>query len=601
MLPRSPSACWILALTAIIAGRAAAQSQTQPQRPTRDTSAQAAQPTATQPNQPATTGKIIGRVLAVDNGRPVKRARVLLSAAQFQGRGTLTDDSGAFEFSELPEGRYALTVSKTGFVSLSYGQRRPLQAGTPLQLAAGQEIKGIDFRLPRGSVITGRVLDETGEPMPGTTVRVMAYEYAQGNRQLVPAGSAQTDDRGEYRVWGLNPGDYYVSATAQNVSVGGRGGFAPPLAAGGGSPAGGRGGRGAGGTPTADDSGQIGYAPTYFPDVASVTDARPVTAGLGAEVADVNFNLLLVRTSLVAGHVTNPDGTPTTSGNVTLTPESQSQAGRGGPFGGNYGSRTQGDGRFSIANVPPGRYTLRARGENAKIPEYAAEPLVVTGGDTTDMVVVLAPAGTIVGTITLQATQSATVPDVSQFRITAPAEDFSGIGPNGNARVAKDGTFTLDGIAAGTHLIRAQAPRGWMLKSVLVSGREVIDTPFELRSGQNLADVNVIFSDKLSEIDGTVTDDQGTPLTDYTVLAFPDDSSLWRPQARQIMTARPDQNGKFQIRGLPPGQYFLATIDPAQQGEWFEPAFLNEQRAGAVRVGVSEGDMKTQDFKVSVK
>ena len=87
-------------------------------------------------------------------------------------------------------------------------------------------------------------------------------------------------------------------------------------------------------------------------------------------------------------------------------------------------------------------------------------------------------------------------------------------------------------------------------------------------------------------------------MPDYTVLAFPTDSSLWRPQSRQIMTARPDQTGKYRIRGLPPGDYYLATVDPAEQGEWFEPAYLDEHRAGAARVTLGDGDVKTQDFKV---
>ena len=589
-------ACSLAATTAIAVLGAGAQSQpqNQPQRPARDTSAQ---PGSTQPNQPPTTGKISGHVLAADTGRPVARARVALSAAQFSGRGMLTDDSGAFEFSDLPAARYTLTVSKTGFVNLSYGQRRPLQAGTPLQLAEGQELKGIEFRLPRGSVVTGRVLDEHGDPMAGTMVRVLAYQYAQGNRQLTPAGNADTDDRGEYRVWGLNPGEYYVSATAQNFNFGGRGG------PGGAFPAAGRGGRGGplGASPAAaDDLQETGYAPTYFPGVASINEARAVTVGLGAEATDINFSLLLVRTSRISGHVTNPNGTPTTSGNITLTPDGQNQSGRG-PFGGGYAGRIGGDGQFTIANVPPGRYTLRARGQNAKVPEYAAQPLSVAGGDIADVAVVLAPAGSITGTVTLQTTQSPTAPDVAQFRITVPADDVSGIGPNGSARIDKDGKFTLDGIAAGAHLIRSQTPRGWTLKSVLLNGREVVDTPLEVRSGQTVTDVNVIFSDKLSEIDGTVTDNQGDPITDYTVLAFPEDSSLWKPQARQIMTARPDQNGKYQLRGLPPGQYFLATIDPAQQGEWFEAAFLDEQRPGATRVTLGDGDTKTQDFRIAAR
>ena len=99
----------------------------------------------------------------------------------------------------------------------------------------------------------------------------------------------------------------------------------------------------------------------------------------------------------------------------------------------------------------------------------------------------------------------------------------------------------------------------------------MVDTPIELRSGQRLSNVSVVFTSKLTEINGTVTDEKGQPITDFTVLAFPVDPNLWRPLARQIATARPDQTGKFQIRSLPPGGYYLATVDPAEQGEWFEP------------------------------
>jgi len=83
------------------------------------------------------------------------------------------------------------------------------------------------------------------------------------------------------------------------------------------------------------------------------------------------------------------------------------------------------------------------------------------------------------------------------------------------------------------------------------------------------------------------------------VLAFPTDNTLWQAQARQIMTARPDQTGKYRIRGLPKGEYYLVAVDPAEQGEWFNPQYLDEHRQGASRVTLSDGDTKTHDFKVA--
>lgn len=553
--------------------RAGAQA---PQQPARDTPAQAKDA----PAVPA--GRISGRVVAADNGRPVKRARVFASAAELpEGRGALTDDTGAFDLAELPAGRYMVTVSKAGFVSLSYGQRRPLQAGTPLQLADGQQLKNVDFQLPRGSVIAGHVSDQDGDPMPGATVRVMRYQYMQGDRRLTPAGTGQTDDRGQYRIWGLMPGDYYVTALARNPG-GGRGGFAFF----------GRGG-GPGINTAGRDEEALAYAPTYFPGVPSVNEATPVTVGLGQEALDIDFNLQLVRASRVSGRMTSPDGTPTTSGTINLSPET---AGPGRQLGMNYGARIA-DGSFAIGNVPPGRYMLRARGDDAVTPQFASEPLTVGEGDLSGLTVVLVPGGSISGTVVFQATQ-ATIPDLTQVRIAAPSLDPSMMG-QGSARVDKDGRFSIEGLAAGQHLLRPQGGlRGWSLKSVTMGGRDVTDVPIELRGGQKIADVTITFTDLQTQIGGTVTNEQGAPVTEYTVLAFSTTVDYWQALSRHIMTARPDQTGKFTIRGLPAGEYYIVTVDPAQQGEWFDPTYLEEHRVGAARVTVAEDETKTQDFRI---
>ena len=571
---------------------------------------QPARDTPAQPKDavPTPAGRITGQVIAGDNGRPVKRARVFVTAAELPGgRGVLTDDQGVFDITELPAGRYTLTVSKSGFVALSYGQRRPLQAGTPLQLGDGQQIKGIQFQLPRGSVIGGRVLDEDGEAMPGVMVRVMRYQYLQGERRLMPAGGGQTDDKGQYRVWGLMPGDYYVNAVARGGAVGpvpfgpfggpggggagggGRGGF------GGFAGRGGRGGAGAG--PAGNDQESTNYAPTYYPGVPSVNEAKPISVGLSAEVLDINFNMQLVRVARIDGHVLNPDGTPVTGGNINLTIDAA--GGRGTQIGMTYGGRIQWDGAFTINNVPPGRYLLRARGDDGEIPQFASQGLSVNGQDLPDLTVILASGATISGTVSFAGAPGST-PDMAQFRIIAPGVDQSDVGPQPNARVGKDGAFELAGVPAGSHLIRSAGnARGFILKSVTINGRDVTDTPMPLRSGETLENVTVTFTDQQNEINGIVTNEQGTPVPDYTVLAFSTDSSLWRPQSRQIMTARPDQTGKYRIRGLPRGEYYLAAVDPAEQGEWFEPAYLDEHRVGAARVTLSDGDTKTQDFKIA--
>jgi hypothetical protein len=587
----------VVAVVAVVSGQTSPTSAPRrpgPQQPARDTPAQRDDPSSP-------SGLIAGRVLAADTGRPVKRARVSISANELPGgRGVLTDDAGMFQAIDLPAGRYTLSVSKSGFVSLAYGQRRPLQAGTPIQLAEGQEIRDIEVRLPRGSVIAGHVYDETGDAMPGVVVRVLRYQYQQGNRRLMTAGTAQTDDLGQYRVWGLMPGDYYVDAQSRiNLPFGGpagggrgRGGPAPGAIAG---LVGAIAGPNVGNLFAPEDENQKAYAPTYFPGVPSIDEAQAVTVGLGQTASAIDFALQLVRVARLSGRVLNPDGSVTTRGNVNLTTETQVQ-GRGNQLGANYGSRISGDGTFTITNVPPGRYVLRARGNNADWPQYASMPVTVAGADISDLSITVAEGATILGTVSFPPT-GGELPNLRQVRISSVAVDPALA--NSLARIEEDNSFKIVAIPAGAHLIRPSGPlRGWSLKSVVLDGRDITDTPIEVRGGQEIRRVTVTFTDAVNEINGTITTGQGTPITEYTVLAFSTDSTFWRPLSRHIATARPDQTGRFTIRGLPAGGYYLAAVDPAQQGEWYAPSYLEEHRFGAAQVTLNEGETKTQDFKV---
>ena len=241
-------------------------------------------PRMIQPGQQAPVGTAVlrGVVVAADTGAPIRRAQVRASAPGAQEtRTTLTDEQGRFELRELAGGRYTITATKGGFITLQYGQRRPSEPGTPVDLAAGQTIEKLVVGLPRGSVITGRIVDEFGEPLTGAQVRVLRYGYAAGARRLLPAGqSDRTDDQGTFRVFGLPPGEYVVSATLNED----RALFRPR----------------AGG---ADDEATTGYAPTYFPGTTNAGDAQRVTVGLGQEVSGIGFGLSLMPLAKVSGRV----------------------------------------------------------------------------------------------------------------------------------------------------------------------------------------------------------------------------------------------------------------------------------------------------------
>ena len=183
------------------------------------------QPTPTPRDQaaaPATgTAKIRGVVLASDDGRPLRRATVRVTAPELrEPRSVETDFSGRYEITDLPAGRFTVTASKAGFVAISHGQTRPNEMGRPVEVRDGQVVERINLALPRGAAITGRVVDEYGEPVAGAAVQPMQMRYVNGRLEPTMAGNGgvigamfQTPDTGEFRVWGLSPGEYLIQAT----------------------------------------------------------------------------------------------------------------------------------------------------------------------------------------------------------------------------------------------------------------------------------------------------------------------------------------------------------------------------------------------------
>jgi hypothetical protein len=572
---------------------------------------------------PQGTGSISGRVLTADTGRPVKRARVMVFGGGRAGRGATTDDQGRYIVTDLGAGNYTVTGSKNGFVDAVYGQRRPQQPGTPITIADAQAAANIDLRLTRGGVITGTVRDEDGEALPRALVTVQRYQYVGGERQLRPAGADQTDDRGQYRVFGLPPGEYYISASTTGLGqLLGRG--MQQLAAGIGA-AGGRGGRGGaalGPLSGSDEPEPTGYAPTYFPGVVAAAEAGKVSVAPGQEMAGIDFQIQLVALATVSGIVAGAaDVVP-----VMLMAE---DAGGRGPLGGPMlTGRSQADGTFAISNVPPGRYLAIARsGGRNNDPKTAMQSIVVNGQNIAGLSLMLQPGVTLSGNITVESSGTPAPADYSGFRIDVPdltPLPFGGGGgggggggrgglAGGGGRAEKNGTFQVANLLPGRHYIRiaggalgqgqgqgggqTQGQAQWSLKSVLVAGQDVADEAVDLKPGQNVENVTIVLTDRSTEIAGTVRDSKNAAATGLTVIAFSSDQRYWRAQSRRIQAARTDASGAFRLRGLPAGDYLLVAVADVEQGEWFDPAYLDQARASATRASLNEGEKKTLDLR----
>ena len=305
-----------------------------------------------------------------------------------------------------------MTASKAGYVDISYGAKRPGRPGTPIQLAEGQKLEKANITLPKGSVVTGVVIDENGEPSPGTAVRVMRYVMRTGERTLQSAGQDQTDDRGIYRIYGLQPGEYIVSAVPRNMSLGdlrqtimaeiesvmqqaqsarggGPGAGMGPGAGGGGGGRGG-GGRGGGGAAgiagieianvmggrgqqlldratqlqqqlqQAEQEQNVAYAPVYYPGTTTASGAAGVTLSVGEERGGVDFQLQLVATAKIEGRIQGPDGNPVQETRLSLVPADSSGMPPIPGVSSNM-ARVDREGKFTFSNVTPGQYRVMAR------------------------------------------------------------------------------------------------------------------------------------------------------------------------------------------------------------------------------------------------
>lgn len=499
------------------------------------------------------TARIHGRVLTFDTGVPVARAQVTASGA---GRvyQSPTDDQGRFEITGVVAGRFTVTASKAGYVSTSYGQTALALTPLTFSIDEGATIEQIDIRLFRGGVIVVRVTDDVGRPLPGVNVEALAYRIVDGDSHLVvTSGSAalRTDDRGEYRISGLAPNEYYVRAQVSQQAM-----------AEGVRPSG---------------AGRM-FLPTYYPGGASVTDARPLRVEPGQELS-ASIALVAQRAATVSGRVqASPEGLAAIS--VSLRP-------REGPPSG-LRMRVEADGRFEARDVVPGDYLLSAQTRVGNSPEFAAQSLTIGSEDVADLVLTLLPGGTLSGRVVFDENAPGP-PDNRAFRFATlvPASGTLNLSP-GRTTWNADWTFRTTGVF-GTYLMRLGPAPGWYLKEILLRGQDVTDTPLEMSGGRQVDGLTIVLTQRFTEVRGAAVDRTRAPVTGFTAFVFSQEPDRWGPQSRFIGTARADLAGKFFVRGLPPGRYFAVAVNGLESSAAYDRRLLTELQKDAVSVSLDEG------------
>lgn len=551
-----------------------------------------------------------GLVLSADvEAKPVRRARVTCTAPELtEGLTAVTDDRGRFTCARLPAGRYTVSASRDGWVPVVYGARRPLRPGTPVTLAAGQHAE-IVVRMMRGAVITGTLLDETGQPAVNTEVMALRSTMQNGERRLVAHGvPGMSDDRGVYRIYGLAPGDYFVGA-APTSRAGSELRATTDLDVSHARTAG-------AGTPPPPGR-TVAFAATYFPGSPLASQASAIPVGPGDERTGVDFALQLVATARVEGLLSMPDGSPMPpDAQLTLLASGQT-AFPGATFDGLRTARVPADGTFSFGGVPPGIYTLLARAtlSPAAVPAgapadgtpqvlWASRDIAVDGERVSGVSLTLQTGLTVSGELRFESAALKPPADLRSVRVTlqpVQPQDTAAIAP---AAVTADATgrFRLSGVTPGRYRLTASfpgagRPGGWMLKSAIASGQDSLDAPFTLQPNQHVLDAAITFTDRLAQISGTLRDAGGGAAPDYTIVVFPADQAQWSPQSRRLQGVRPAADGAYLIRNLPAGTYLLAAVDDVEPGEWFDPAFLQRLAPSAIRFTIADGEQKTQDLR----
>jgi hypothetical protein len=486
---------------------------------------------------PSTVCVVSGRVVAAAEGSPLKSARVALipdhSRTHQEIYGATTDSDGQFVLKDVPPGRYRFLATHNGFVDEEY-TGKSADAPVLLSLSADQKVGDVLFRMTVAAVITGRVTNDDGEAMVRLQVVALRQPseddiedegpFSRRTQKLRTAASARTDDRGLYRIFGLEPGDYYIRVTDSQ---------GPELD-----------------TPVGESfwlQRELGseYAPVYYPGVAQAHQAQTVSVKAGEE-AQADVLIRRVKTVDVAGHVVGPKGV-TADAFVKLDPLDAEDH-----FSPEHSATTDDKGSFRFRSIPEGSYWINvfSRGEKDSVYENRARQKIEVGSENIDSLTIsLAGGSNIPGRIIVNGTS---ITDINRATVAlSPVEDDEQFG--GRGRVEKDGTFEIPSVHDGSYAVYVWMPgEGHYTKSIRYGADDVLEKGLQVEGGGTGAKLEIVMSSDCAQLEGVVTDDDG-PVIGARVRIVPDAETPYNGFRRHSATT--DQVGKFSLIGLAPGKY----------------------------------------------
>lgn len=604
-------------------------------------------------NGPAAKATVAGVVLRSTTGEAVGRATVTLTRVGPQpgARGggpqgllgqpgqanpqqaqqqqpltftTTTDDQGKFQFKDVDEGPYRIVAARNGFARQEYGQRSFNRPGTVMSIRAGQQVTDLTFRLTPASTISGRVMDSLGEPVPGITVQALRSTYdATGKRTLQPAGSARTNDLGEYRIYWINPGRYYVSANparsafetltatasqaatqAQNPAQAQQAAQAAAIFGTVGNP---------------NEVADPGFGQSYYPNSQEASRAVALDLQPGNEQRAIDFTLTRsLRVRLTGRVIDTTTGRPPQGAVVSVSPRDSSSSSPLDMFAGldpSQGNRyNPATGEFVVPNVASGSYWLQVMSQGQTAPtapdaqptpadalailssmNSARIPVDVLGSDINDLTLNVGPGVAVPGRVRIEgaANQNDLQRIGIQLQATSGAGSLIAMLQGGTIKPAADGTFSVPRITAGDYklVVTGLGPTLY-IKDARFGQTDALNalTISEPVTGS----LEVVLRTNPGQITGNVVDATLKPISGVQVVLVPENRSRQDLYKNGVT----DQEGHFTFRGITPGDYRIFSWEDIEPFAYFDPAFVSQYEAAGKQVRIQESSAESAEVRL---
>jgi protocatechuate 3,4-dioxygenase beta subunit len=520
-----------------------------------------------QPARPEDKCSIEGQVVNAQTGDPLKKARVRLysnDGRQNNNYSAVTDGGGHFIIQAIDPGNYTLFAERNGFTEAQYGARGAGHGSTPLPLSPGQRIRDLNFRLVPFGVITGRVLDEDGEPVEHVNVAVT--RYGSRRAQLSQAGAGQTDDLGEYRIFGLEAGKYYLSATYNQRNL-----MATQ-------------------DRTPEHGPDEGYARTFYPGTSDPTGAVAINVVPGAQLRGVDITLLKTRTWRIRGKVINGLGESLPRPvHIMLLPREKARMGY-------YPSATtqirDADGTFALRGVTSGAYILLAQcWDEGKA--YVARQPVDVGNDNVENISLLLGSGMdLKGVVRVDGPGGTAL---GNLQVSLAPQEMLRMGMQG-AKVADDGSFSLSNVPPATYTIDVYGiSETFYLKSVRLGDADGLEAGLDLTHG-GAGTLEIVLSPNGGQVDGSVVDSKQAAVSNAALVLAPEGR---RRELRSFFKmANADAQGHFTIKGIAPGEYKLFAWSQIDDPDYQDPEFLKPYENQGEAVAIRENSRESVQLKL---